>query len=224
MLIIYTFVYELLLWLVKTLSRDIRHCRTLNVLVVDRAILRYRTVTWPCITTSYPSWSALTYGVLQRECESVVTTTMKINGRGGHLTPATQKPLNRWPPKFVRVATSVIYITMRKFIQIGLGVSVLRMRDFQPLGTKWLGYFLGVVLEKGYSRDARTDFDAKYVKRARKCLLGVAKPNSKVSTPIFPQNPIFWPHSTRQNFFRPKSGYNIGRLESKRPLIVVVAE
>ena len=26
------------------------------------------------------------------------------------------------------------------FIQIGLGVSVLRMRDFAPL--KWLGYFL----------------------------------------------------------------------------------
>ena len=53
---------------------------------------------------------------------------------------------------------------MQNFIQIGLGVSVLRMRDFAPLGRKWLGYFLGV-LEKGYSRDARTDFDAKYVKR-----------------------------------------------------------
>jgi len=52
-----------------------------------------------------------------------------------------------------------------KFFQIGLGVSVLRMRDFAPLGTKWLGYFLRGVLEKGYSRDARTDFDAKYVKR-----------------------------------------------------------
>jgi len=28
-----------------------------------------------------------------------------------------------------------------KFIQIGLGVSVLCMRDFAPLGKKWLGYF-----------------------------------------------------------------------------------
>jgi len=52
---------------------------------------------------------------------------------------------------------------MQNFIQISSGVSVLRMRDFAPLGTKWLGYFL--VLEIGYSRDARTDFDAKYVKR-----------------------------------------------------------
>ena len=40
--------------------------------------------------------------------------------------------------------------TMQNFIQIGLGVSVLRMRDFAI--SKWLGYFL--VLEKGYSRDA----------------------------------------------------------------------
>jgi len=30
---------------------------------------------------------------------------------------------------------------MQNFIQIGLGVSVLRMRDFAPL--KWLGYFFG---------------------------------------------------------------------------------
>jgi len=30
---------------------------------------------------------------------------------------------------------------VQNFIQIGLGVSVLRMRDFAPLGTKRLGYF-----------------------------------------------------------------------------------
>ena len=54
---------------------------------------------------------------------------------------------------------------MPNFIQIGLKVSVLRMRDFAPLGTQWLGYFFfgGGVLEKGYSRDTCTDFDAKYV-------------------------------------------------------------
>jgi len=32
---------------------------------------------------------------------------------------------------------------MQNFILIGLGVYVLRMRDFAPLGTKWLGYFGG---------------------------------------------------------------------------------
>ena len=33
--------------------------------------------------------------------------------------------------------------TVQNFIQIGLGVSVLRMRDFAPLGTKWLDIFFG---------------------------------------------------------------------------------
>ena len=83
----------------------------------------------------------------------------------------------------------------QNFIQIGLGISVLRMRDFAPLGTKWLRYFLGVH-EKDYSRDARTDFDAKKSQttwfRARKCLLGVAKPKYNASTPIFPKNRYFW--------------------------------
>jgi len=32
---------------------------------------------------------------------------------------------------------------MPNFIQIGLGVSVLRMRDLAPLGKKSLVYFLG---------------------------------------------------------------------------------
>ena len=51
---------------------------------------------------------------------------------------------------------------MQNFIQIGLGFSVLRMRDFAPQSDSAI--FFGV-LDKGYSQDARTDFDAKYVKR-----------------------------------------------------------
>jgi len=54
-----------------------------------------------------------------------------------------------------------MYTTTQNFIQIGSGVSVLRMRDFKPMNY----FFAGGVLEKGYRRDARTDFDAKYVKR-----------------------------------------------------------
>jgi len=108
---------------------------------------------------------------------------------------------------------------MQNFIQIGLGVLVLRMRDFAPL--KWLGYFM--VLEKGCSRDACTDFDAKYVKR-RGSVQGSAKPKSKVSTPIFSKTAIFGPHFDGTNFVSPENGFNIGQLESKRPLIVVVAQ
>ena len=40
---------------------------------------------------------------------------------------------------------------MQNIIQIGLGVSVLRMRDFAPLGTKRLGYFF---LGGGFLRKA----------------------------------------------------------------------
>jgi len=39
------------------------------------------------------------------------------------------------------------------------------MRDFAPLGTVTLLFFWGGVLEKSYRQDARTDFDAKYIKR-----------------------------------------------------------
>ena len=60
-------------------------------------------------------------------------------GEGEIWPPATQKPLNRWSPKFVLVTKSGVSTTVQNFIQIGLGVSVLRMRDFAPL--KWLGYF-----------------------------------------------------------------------------------
>jgi len=37
---------------------------------------------------------------------------------------------------------------MQNFIQIGLGVSVLRMRDFAPLGTKSRLFFFGGGLKK----------------------------------------------------------------------------
>ena len=60
----------------------------------------------------------------------------------------------------------------------------------------------------------------------KEVLLGVAKPKSKVSTLIFPQNrpPFLGPISTGLGIFSPENGFNIGPLESKRPLIVVVAQ
>jgi len=91
------------------------------------------------------------------------------------MTPATQQPHNQWLSKFVCVTTSVTSTTTRNFFQIGLGVLVLRMRDF--------GYFFwgGEVHEKGYRRDATTEFDAKYDAVPRKEVsFGVAKTISKV--------------------------------------------
>jgi len=143
-------------------------------------------------------------------------------GDGGIWPPATQKPFNRWSPKFVYVTTLGISTTVQNIIQIGLGVSVLRMRDFAPL--KWLGYFFGS-WERLQPRSAHR-FWRKIRQttrfRAKKCLLGVAKP--KVSTLIFPQNRHFWAPFRRDIEFFARKRLNIGRLESKRPLIVVVAQ
>jgi len=142
---------------------------------------------------------------------------------------ANQKPLNRWSSKFVLLTRSVISTSVQKFIQIGLGVSVLRMHDFTPLGTKWLGFFFGgwEVLEKGYRRDACTDCDAKYDKRRGStqgsAVWGVAKPISKVLAPIFLTNRHFWAKFRWDNIFSPEN-VNSGRLESKRPLVVVGAQ
>jgi len=100
--------------------------------------------------------------MLARLCESVVRATMKVNGRGEIWPPATQKPLNRWSPKFVKVTTSGISTTKHNFVQNSLGVSVLRMRDFAPL--KWLGYFFGY-WERLQPRRVHRFWRKKYVKR-----------------------------------------------------------
>ena len=90
----------------------------------------------------------------------------------------------------------------------------------------WL-FLGGGVLEKGYSRDTRTDFDAKYVKR-RGSAQGSAfwGSKNKVLTPSFfyLKLPFLGPISTGLRIFSPENGFNIGRLESKRPLIVVIAQ
>jgi len=151
----------------------------------------------------------------------------KSMGEGEIWPPATQKHHSRWSPKYVYVTMSGISTIMQNFIKIGLGVSVLRMRDFAPLGTNWLGYFWRLVLQTprrahGFWRKIGLRQTTRF--RARKCLLGVAKPISKVFTPIFPKAAIFGPDFDGTNFFSPENGFNIGQLDSKRPLIVVVAQ
>ena len=83
------------------------------------------------------------------------------------------------------------------------------------------------VLEKGYSRDARTDFDTKYVKQRGStqgsAFWGSRNQNLRFRPPFSPKTAIFGPHFDG-TFFSAENGFNIGRLESKRPLIVVVAQ
>ena len=133
-------------------------------------------------------------------------------------------PKNLFTDGHQNLCTSGISTTMQKFIQIDLGVSVLRMRDFAPLGTKWLGYFFGGSWERLQPRRVHR-FWRKIRQttrfRARKCLLGSRNQNLRLRPPFSPKTAIFGPHFW-QNFFV-ENGFNIGPLESKRPLIVVVA-
>jgi len=46
---------------------------------------------------------------------------------------------------------------------------------------------------------------------------GVAKPKSKVSAPIFPQNRHFWAPFRRDNFFRPKTALTLDGLRVNDP-------
>ena len=75
------------------------------------------------------------------------------------MTPATPKPLNRSSPNITYVITSWISTIMQNFIQIDFARQIVYSAIFS---------FLWGVLQIIYSQDAvdaRTDFDAKYVKR-----------------------------------------------------------
>jgi len=113
--------------------------------------------------------------------------------KGENWPPRHPTTLNGWSPKFIQATMSAISTTVQNFIEIGLRVSVLRMRDFAPLGTKWLVYFFGSCERLQPRRAHRFWHKIRHTTRfrARKCLLGVAKPVSKVSTPIFPQKTPF---------------------------------
>ena len=123
--------------------------------------------------------------------------TIKVNRKGGNLTPRHPKTPQTMVTKIcVGDYVGDIY-QHAKFHPNRFSVSVLHMRDFAPIGTKWLGSFLGGFLRKATAETHRfwrkihqtTQF------RARKCLLGVAKPISKVWTPIFPKKTRqFAPH------------------------------
>ena len=146
--------------------------------------------------------------------------------RGKFDPPAPHKPLNRWSPKFVWMTTSAISTTMQNFIQIGF-------REFRfcacvisrPSAQSDSATFL--VLEKGYSQDACTDFDAKYVKRRGSAqgsaFWGSRNHHLRFRPPFSQKTAILGPISTGLRIFSPENGFNIGRFESKRPLIVVVA-
>ena len=153
---------------------------------------------------------------------------MKVNGRGGNLTPAIQPT----QPMVTKICVSDyvgdIYHHTKFYPNRfrGFGSAHAWFRAPRHKVTRLLFSFL----EKGYSRDACTDFDAKYVKRRDSAqgsaFWGSRNQNLRFYTPLpSPKKPPFLgPISTGLRIFSPEKCFNIGRLESKRTLIVVVAQ
>ena len=94
---------------------------------------------------------------------------------------------------------------MQNFIQIGLGVSVLRMRDFAPLGTKWQLFFEFFRKATAETRTPiltqNTSSDA--VPR-KEVPFGGRETKTQDFDPHFPQKTaILGPHFDVTEFFRP---------------------
>jgi len=97
-----------------------------------------------------------------------------------------KKTLNRSSPKFTYMITSEIAITPANFIQIGLGISFLRMRDFaHPLIVSAFFRFFGSsnclqprrapVLTRNRSKDAVPRNDVPFGHLSRPNLLQVSR-------------------------------------------------
>ena len=92
------------------------------------------------------------------------------------------------------------------FNQIGLGVSFLRMRDFAPLGTKWLGYFF--LVGWGFLRQATiekrapilTQNSSKDAVPRKEVPFGKLKTNIYLVDPYFPKKRHFGAQFRRDNF------------------------
>ena len=109
------------------------------------------------------------------------------------------------------------------FIQIGLGVTVLRMRDFAPLGTRRLGYlFWG----GGFLRKATAETRAPILTQStsndavprKEVPFGGRETNIYSLDPIFPQNSHFWAPFRRDNFCRPKTALTLDGSRVNDPL------
>jgi len=150
-------------------------------------------------------------------------------GDGEIWPPATQNPLNPRSPKFVICVGNYVgdiyhhaKFYPNRFRGFGSAHAWLRAPRHKVTASFFFG---GGSWERLQPRRVHR-FWRKIRQttwfRARKCLLGVSKPKSKVLTPIFPKAAILGPIST--GLFSPENGFNIGLVESKRPLIVVVAQ
>jgi len=167
--------------------------------------------------------------------------------------PATHKLLNRSSPKFTFTwlrrgyipscnnnnnNNNNIHICIAPYGRNFRGAAKFhpdRIRGFVSAHARFrvsnclLGYLFvfGGVLHLIYSQDARTDFDAKYVKRrgsAQGCAFWGSQSQKLSFTSLFAPKPPFWgPFFDGTWKFSLENAFNMGHVLSKLPLIVIVA-
>ena len=139
-------------------------------------------------------------------------------------SPLPQKPPNRSSPKFAWMTTSWTPTPIQNFIKIRLPPFAPQIRENSRRVTRLV--FLGV-LQSAYSQDPCTDFHDRYVKWrrfAQGCAFWGSRKQNFTFSPHFPQKTqIFGQFSTGLRKFRVKKALTMGMLESKLPLIVIVA-
>ena len=116
---------------------------------------------------------------------------------------------------------------MQNFVAIGSGVSVPQIRDFAVL----LGWLIFCLFFRGSSISLQpTSLDGYLHKirqmtsfRVRKCLLGVSMTIFYIWTLKFPKNRHFGDRFWLDSFFCDRKPFNMGMLQYKLPLIVIVA-
>ena len=158
--------------------------------------------------------TSISHHTLALQWESVVRAKIKVNGKGEILTPSHHKnPLTDGHENLCRWLRRWHLPTRKISSKSVWGFRFCTCVISRPSAQSDSATFLGGSWERLQPRRAHR-FWRKIRQttwfRARKCPLGVAKPKSKVLTPISPQNRHFWgPFQMDLEFFRPKTALTL---------------
>ena len=137
--------------------------------------------------------------------------------------PLSQRPPNRSSPKFAWVTRSRTPTPMQNFIKIRLPPFAPKIRE----NSRRVTLLVFLVLLSAYSQDPSTDFHDQYVKWrrfAQGCAFWGSRKQNFTFLPHFPpKTQISGQFSMGLRKFRVKKALTKGMLESKVPLIVIVA-
>jgi len=151
---------------------------------------------------------------------------MKVNGRGGNLTPCHPKTHQPMVTKIcVCNCVGDIYhrakFCLNRFRGFGFAhACVISRPSAKSDSVTFFGSWERLQPRRVHRFWRRIRQTTRF--RARKCLLGLQNQTLRFQPSFSQKTPFLGPDGT-WNFFA-QNGFNIGRLQRKRPLIVVIAQ